>query len=153
LRVTRPLPPWPWRLLLRRPSRLLRRRLVRAEEVRAVAVVCHRQRSGRLAAVHAFSRGTGLGVLALTDLRVVLAGRRGWIEVARRDVVGSATREGRLGTRALILHTTGGDLVVDGLGRRAARSWRIALGDETAVAPLPGRPPAGLALLAAVPQR
>jgi hypothetical protein len=147
LRVVHPLP-WPWRVLLRRPIRLLGRRLRDGEDVVAVAVVCHRRRSGRLAAVEAFSRGSGLGLLALTDRRLVLAGARGWLELPRAAVLGSGTRPGRAGTRLLIVHTMAGELAVDGLSRRDARGWRVALSAPALGRPRPSRPPASLALLA-----
>jgi hypothetical protein len=119
--------PLRWRALLRRPARRLVSRLAPGEEVRAVAVVRHRRRSGGLAAVEAFQRGSGAGLLVLTDRRLVLAGRRGWLEVPCAAVFGTGSREGRRGSRQLVVHTTAGELMVDGMARRTVHAWRRAL--------------------------
>jgi hypothetical protein len=139
LRVVDPLP-LPWRALLRRPARLLAARLAPGEEVRAIAVARHRRRSGGLAAVEAFQRGSGVALLALTDRRLVLAGRRGWLEVPCEAVFGTGSREGRLGSRQLVVHTMAGALMVDGMSRGTVHGWRRALAAPVADLPRAERP-------------
>src|SRR5204862_455341 len=83
--------------------------------IRVVGVACHRRRSGRLAVVEAFGRGSGLGLLALSGRRVMFAGQGGMLELPRSELVSAETHGGRFGTQQLRLNTTAGEVSLDGL--------------------------------------